>query len=129
MLSLQLVGIAALTEQTAKEDDGEAPAADWVPGEDVWFDNAEWEDAPPVQGVHGPECKEARNDLHVVEAWVLVDTLIVSWINWVVSGTIASNLRSLSLLSVRVNGSKHFLSKIKIVNKSIIKPNLLTIKS
>ena len=35
MLSLELVGIAALAEKTAKEDDGEGPAANGVPGEDV----------------------------------------------------------------------------------------------
>ena len=41
MLSLELVGTAALAKKTAKEDDGEGPTANGVPGEDVCIDNAE----------------------------------------------------------------------------------------
>ena len=127
MLSLELVGPAALGKQNAKEDDGEAPAADRVPSKDVRLDDTEGEDTPPVQRVHAPESEEAPDDLEVVSARVLINTLIVAWVNWIVSGTIAGKLGCLSLFSVRVN-SMHFLSQLKkIVNKSIIKPNLLTI--
>ena len=41
VLSLELVGSASYTEQNSKENDGEEPASDGVPGESVRLNNAE----------------------------------------------------------------------------------------
>jgi len=54
-----------------------------------------------VQGVANPKAEQAANDFEIVSGAVLVNTLIVGWVNWVVSVTIAGNLGSFALLSGR----------------------------
>ena len=109
MLSLQLVSRASSTEETTKEEDGEEPASNGVPGECVSRHDTEGEDAPPVESVHAPESEEAGNDLHVVEARVLVHALVVGWVDWVVAGAVAGEFGILAFLGVCVDGSQHIL--------------------
>ena len=109
MLSLELVRLASSTEETTEEEDGEEPASNGVPGECVCIHDAEGEDAPPVESVHDPEKDEAANDLHVVEARVLVYALVVRWVDWVVAGAVAGEFGILAFLGVCVDGSQHIL--------------------
>lgn len=109
MLSLQLVSRASSTEETTEEDDGEEPASNGVPGECVSRHDTEGEDAPPVESVHDPESEEAENDLHVVEAGVLVHALVIGWVDWVVAGAVAGEFGILAFLGVCVDGSQHIL--------------------
>ena len=109
MLSLELVSRASSAEETAKEEDGEEPASNGVPGECIGAHDTEGIDTPPVDSVRDPESEQAKNDLHVVEARVLVHTLVVGWVDWVVAGAVAGKFGILAFLGVSVDSSQHIL--------------------
>ena len=99
VLSLDSVCLLSGDQKTGKEESSEEEATDRVPDKGISGDNTEREDTPPVHGVANPESEEATDDLDVVNACVLVDTLIVSGVDWIISVTISGDLGGLSLSS------------------------------
>jgi hypothetical protein len=98
MLALDGVGVLAGGKDASKEEDGEDEAAEGVPNESVGVDNAEGEDAPPVQSVDDPEDEEHDNDDRNIPPGVLVDALVVGLIDGVVAVTVSGSVGSIALL-------------------------------
>lgn len=121
MLSLELVGELARDQKRSEEDHCEDEAPNWVPSEQWWVHNAQGQDAPPVESVEEPEETEDENDLCDVAPWVLVDGLVVRCVDWVVSGSEASNDRGLALLSCSVDSVLlHSWFKRNLLNKLLL---------
>ena len=60
-----------------------------------------------MHGVANPKSDETSDDLDVVDTCVLVDTLVVSGVDGVISVTVSGDLRGLSLLSICVDGMRN----------------------
>lgn len=92
VLSLHLVRCTARAQQAAQEDDRKEEAADRVPGKSVRGHDTEGENAPPVQSITNPECEEGKDNPEDVKPGVLVNTLVIRFVDWVVSVAIAGKL-------------------------------------
>ena len=114
VLSLDGVGVLARDEHGSEEEDGEDEAAKGVPDESVSVDDAEDEDAPPVERVEDPEEEQGDNDLEDVEPRVLVDALVVGLIDRVVPVSVSKGCGGFALLRVCVDRVRlHFLAESK----------------
>ena len=118
VLPLQLVGVLARGEEVREEEDGEEEGGDGVPDEGVGVDDAEGEDAPPVESVEDPEADEREDDANVVACGVLVHALVVGLVDRVVPVSVALKLRLLAHFRVdldcrRGGGCHTLLSQIK----------------
>jgi len=108
--SLLLVSPLSRKKHPCSEQECWHEDSNGVPSQSRGRVNAQFKHGPPVKGLEDPECDQSNHNTDVASEGVLVDTLIVSLVNLVVSvsnsGLGGSNFR-LSRLSVL---SWHFLS-------------------
>ena len=117
VLTLNLVGLGSGDQNASKENHGEDKAGNRVVAKSFRVNNTNAEHGPPVHGVCDPEGKQASNDLDVVLPRVLVDTLVVSLIDGVVSVAVAGNGGSLTLTGGSVNSVLSHIAKNLVINK------------
>lgn len=116
--ALLLVGELARDQQHDAEDHGEDEGAEGVPGECVRVDDAEAEDAPPVQGLEDPEADQGEDDAGDVGVVVLVDALVVRLVDGVVAVAVALERRLVALRGVRSDAVLHLLTNKLIITRA-----------
>ena len=103
MVSLLLVSMLSRDEHDSTDENGIDKDSDGVPHEDAGPVDTQFEHSPPMDCLECPEGNQSENDADPIPETVDVHALVVGFVNWVVSVSVAGNLRSFNLRWCRVN--------------------------